>query len=117
MGTVPETADDAVSVQMISPDGRFEPNAAAEEFLPYLERLDDDLLRRLYRDMVVARRFDTEAGHLQRQGHLALWPPLLGQEAAQVGSGHAARAQDTIFPAYREHAVAMIRGVDVVDIV
>ncbi|WP_210508573.1 thiamine pyrophosphate-dependent dehydrogenase E1 component subunit alpha [Naasia sp. SYSU D00057] len=117
MGTVPETADDAVSVQMIAPDGRFEPNAAAEEFLPYLERLDDDLLRRFYRDMVVARRFDTEAGHLQRQGQLALWPPSLGQEAAQVGSAHAARPQDTIFPAYREHAVAMIRGVDVVDII
>ncbi|WP_286279279.1 thiamine pyrophosphate-dependent dehydrogenase E1 component subunit alpha [Naasia aerilata] len=102
---------------MISPEGRFEPNPAAEEFLPYVERLDEELLRRFYRDMVLARRVDTEAGHLQRQGQLALWPPLLGQEAAQVGSGHATRPQDTIFPAYREHAVAMIRGVDPVDII
>lgn len=117
MVSVPDSADDAVSVQMISPEGRFEPNPAAEEFLPYLDRLDEDALRGFYRDMVVARRFDTEAGHLQRQGQLALWPPSLGQEAAQVGSGRAARPQDTIFPAYREHAVAMIRGVDVVDIV
>ena len=34
----------------------------------------------------------------------------MGQEAAQVGSAHAARAQDHLFPAYREHAVGMIRG-------
>ncbi|MCU1570298.1 MAG: pyruvate dehydrogenase (acetyl-transferring) component subunit alpha [Naasia sp.] len=108
---------DAVSVQMISPEGRFEPNAAAEEFLPYLDRLDEDRLRTFYRDMAVIRRFDAEVGHLQRQGQLALWVPSHGQEAAQVGSGHAARPQDSIFPAYREHAVAKIRGVDLIDIV
>ncbi|WP_210479974.1 thiamine pyrophosphate-dependent dehydrogenase E1 component subunit alpha [Naasia sp. SYSU D00948] len=117
MGTVPETPDDAVSVQIISPEGRYEPNAAAEEFLPYLERVDEDLLRRFYRDMVVIRRADAEAGHLQRQGQLALWVPSHGQEAAQVGSGHAARPQDSIFPAYREHAVGMIRGLDLLDII
>ncbi len=118
MATAPEPEDgDAVSVQVISPDGRFEPNPAAEEFLPYLERVDDDLLRRFYRDMVVIRRADAEAGHLQRQGQLALWVPSHGQEAAQVGSGHAARPQDSIFPAYREHAVGMIRGLDLLDII
>ncbi|MDQ1513506.1 MAG: 2-oxoisovalerate dehydrogenase component alpha subunit, partial [Microbacteriaceae bacterium] len=47
----------------------------------------------------------------------ALWAPSYGQEAAQVGSARAARDQDSIFPAYREHAVALIRGVDPVDIV
>ncbi len=62
--------------------------------------------------MVVVRRFDIEAGNLQRQGQLALWIPSLGQEGAQVGSGYAARAQDHIFPAYREHAVGRIRGLD-----
>ena len=36
--------------------------------------------------MVVVRRIDTEATALQRQGELGLWAPLLGQEAAQVGS-------------------------------
>ena len=37
--------------------------------------------------MTVIRRIDVEATALQRQGELALWPPLLGQEAAQIGSG------------------------------
>ncbi|TFB75485.1 thiamine pyrophosphate-dependent dehydrogenase E1 component subunit alpha [Cryobacterium glaciale] len=101
---------------MISPNGAFEPNAAAEEYLPYLDRLTEADHRRFYRDMVVVRRFDTEAANLQRQGQLALWVPSHGQEAAQVGSAYATRLQDHVFPSYREHVVGMIRGLDVVDI-
>ncbi|MGN6128344.1 MAG: pyruvate dehydrogenase (acetyl-transferring) E1 component subunit alpha [Humibacter sp.] len=107
----------AATVQVLTEEGRFEPTKAAEEYLPYLESLTDDDFRRFYRDMAVARRFDAEATNLQRQGQLALWPPSSGQEAAQVGSAHAAKPQDTIFPSYREHAVAMIRGVDPVEII
>jgi pyruvate dehydrogenase E1 component alpha subunit len=105
------------TVQVLTDDGRFEPTDAATEFLPHLESLTDDDFRRFYRDMVVVRRFDNEATNLQRQGQLALWPPSSGQEAAQVGSAHAAKPQDTIFPSYREHAVATIRGVDPLDII
>lgn len=104
-------------VQLLGRDGRFEPSAAAEAYLPYFEQIDDQLLTQFYRDMVVARRFDTEATNLQRQGQLALWPPSQGQEAAQVGSAHAAKAQDHIFPSYREHIIGMIRGVDGIDII
>ncbi len=107
----------AQTVQVLNEAGRFEPTDAAGEFLPYLDALTDDDLGRFYRDMVVVRRFDLEATSLQRQGQLALWPPSSGQEAAQVGSAHAARPQDTIFPSYREHVVATIRGVDPLDIV
>ncbi|MFG2292988.1 pyruvate dehydrogenase (acetyl-transferring) E1 component subunit alpha [Streptomyces sp. NPDC048603] len=78
---------------------------------------DPELLRSFYRDMVVSRGFDAEATALQRQGELGLWPPLAGQEAAQVGSAHALRRDDYVFPSYREHAVAWCRGVDPVDIV
>ena len=67
--------------------------------------------RELYRAMVVARRFDQEANNLQRQGELGLWLSCLGQEAAQVGSAAALRPSDHIFPAYREHAVALYRGI------
>nr|WP_218869195.1 thiamine pyrophosphate-dependent dehydrogenase E1 component subunit alpha [Leifsonia psychrotolerans] len=101
---------------MLNPHGVFAPTAAAEEYLPYLDRLTDDDHRRFYRDMAVVRRFDTEAANLQRQGQLALWVPSHGQEAAQVGSAYAARPQDHIFPSYREHVVGMIRGLDPVDI-
>lgn len=104
-------------VQMLTPEGKFAPSAASEPFLPYFERLTDDDYRRFYRDMVTIRRFDTEATNLQRQGQLALWVPSHGQEGAQVGSAHATKAQDHIFPAYREHAIGMIRGIDVLDII
>ena len=104
-------------VQLLTPEGTFAPSAASEEFLPYFERLTDDDYRRFYRDMVTIRRFDTEATNLQRQGQLALWVPSHGQEGAQVGSAHATKAQDHIFPAYREHAIGMIRGIDVLDII
>ncbi|NNC12477.1 pyruvate dehydrogenase (acetyl-transferring) E1 component subunit alpha [Planctomonas sp. JC2975] len=107
----------AATVQVLTEDGRFEPTDNAAEFLPYLETLTDDDYRRFYRDMVVVRRFDVEATNLQRQGQLALWPPSSGQEAAQVGSAYAAKPQDTIFPSYREHVVATIRGVDPLDII
>lgn len=64
------------------------------------------------RDMVLARRIDTEATALQRQGELGLWASLLGQEAAQIGSGRSLRKQDMVFPTYREHGVAWCQGVD-----
>lgn len=78
---------------------------------------DDGLdLRAALRDMLMARRIDTEAIALQRQGELGLWPSLLGQEAAQVGAGSAVRPRDVVFPTYREHAVAWCRGVDPVQL-
>jgi len=49
---------------------------------------------------------------LQRQGELGIWASLLGQEAAQVGSGRALGPRDMAFPTYREHGVAWCRGVD-----
>ncbi|MEX0159443.1 MULTISPECIES: pyruvate dehydrogenase (acetyl-transferring) E1 component subunit alpha [unclassified Microbacterium] len=111
--TLPETE----LVRVLDQDGRFTPSPAAEQYLSLIEAISDAELEQFYRDMVVIRAIDTQATNLQRQGQLALWPPSRGQEAAQVGSARAARAQDTIFPSYREHAVTRIRGVDPVDII
>ncbi|GGS25199.1 hypothetical protein GCM10010252_75320 [Streptomyces aureoverticillatus] len=61
--------------------------------------------------MLVARGVDEEARQLQKQGALDLWLSCQGQEAAQVGSALAVGAEPTVFPAYREHAVALLRGV------
>lgn len=73
-------------------------------------------LRGAYRNMVLARRVDTEAIALQRQGELGLWPSMLGQEGAQVGAGSALNPRDVVFPTYREHAVAWCFGVDPVQL-
>ncbi|AYF97791.1 thiamine pyrophosphate-dependent dehydrogenase E1 component subunit alpha [Protaetiibacter intestinalis] len=105
------------TIQLLSPQGSLLENDTSAPYLPYLAALDEQRLRDFHRQMVVIRRFDIEAGNLQRQGQLALWIPSLGQEAAQVGSGYAARPQDHIFPAYREHAVGRIRGLDVMKLI
>ncbi len=96
-------------VQLLTPEGKRVQNA---EYDAYVAGITPDELRGLYRDMVLTRRFDAEATALQRQGELGLWASLLGQEAAQIGSGRATREDDYVFPTYREHGVAWCRGVD-----
>ncbi|MGW1835621.1 pyruvate dehydrogenase (acetyl-transferring) E1 component subunit alpha [Streptomyces sp. BBFR2] len=93
-------------VQLLTPEGR------RVEHPEYAIDLSPEELRGLYRDMVLTRKFDAEATTLQRQGELGLWASLLGQEAAQIGSGRALRDDDYVFPTYREHGVAWCRGVD-----
>lgn len=110
-------AADAAVVGVLAADGTLAPTAAAEPYLDVIDALGEAELEGFYRDMFVIRAFDQQATNLQRQGQLALWPPSLGQEAAQVGSARAARPQDHIFPSYREHVVARIRGVDPLDII
>ncbi|MEU5354652.1 thiamine pyrophosphate-dependent enzyme, partial [Streptomyces sp. NPDC020947] len=102
-------------VQLLTPEGeRVETaeNSLYAEYAAYVADITPDELRGLYRDMVLTRRFDAEATALQRQGELGLWASLLGQEAAQIGSGRATREDDYVFPTYREHGVAWCRGVD-----
>lgn len=107
----------APTVQLLTPSGELRPTPEAEAYLPIVQALPDATLERFYRDMMVSRRIDIAGANLQRQGQLALWVPSHGQEAAQVGSAHAARPQDHIFPSYREHVVGMIRGLDPVRII
>lgn len=94
--------------QLVTEDGcRVEHS----ELSTLVDDIDGDRLRDLFEDLVVVRRIDSEATALQRQGELALWPPLLGQEAAQVGSARALAEDDFVFSSYREHGVAYCRGV------
>jgi pyruvate dehydrogenase E1 component alpha subunit len=41
---------------------------------------------------------------------MGTFPPLSGQEGAQVGSVHALDDADWVFPSYREHAASLVRG-------
>jgi 2-oxoisovalerate dehydrogenase E1 component alpha subunit len=102
-------------IQLLTPEGELV-ESAPQQYRDIAASLTDDELRGFYRDLVLTRRFDAEATALQRQGELGLWASLLGQEAAQVGSGRALRPQDYAFPTYREHGVAWCRGVDPVNL-
>lgn len=93
-------------VRLLTPEGE------RVEHSEYTIDADFDRLRGWYRDLVLVRRFDIEATRLQRQGELGIWVSLLGQEAAQIGSGRALAAQDYAFPTYREHGVAWCRDID-----
>ncbi len=112
MSTSGPLTDDGL-VQLLTPAGQ---RVEHPDYSGRIAHLDAEALRGLYRDMVIVRRFDAEATALQRQGELGLWAQCLGQEAAQIGSGRALRAQDYVFPSYREHGVAHTRGLDLADL-
>jgi pyruvate dehydrogenase E1 component alpha subunit len=93
-------------IQLLTPEGE------RTEHPDYPLELSADEIKGLYRDLALVRRIDTEAIALQRQGELGIWASLLGQEAAQIGSGRALGPRDMAFPTYREHGVAWCRGLD-----
>ncbi len=118
-GTAGAARPGDVPLRLLDEKGVRHPDPALDRWLTDVDAGTDEAraaLLALYEDMVVARRIDAEATALQRQGELALWPPLQGQEAAQVGSATALRADDFVFSSYREHAVARKRGVAPVDL-
>jgi 2-oxoisovalerate dehydrogenase E1 component alpha subunit len=101
-----QPSEEVEFVQLLTPEGE------RVEHPDYSFDLDDEAIKGFYRDMVMVRRIDTEATALQRQGELGLWASLLGQEAAQIGSGRALHTNDMVFPTYREHGVAWTKGVN-----
>ena len=102
-GGRPESAE---FIQLLTPEGE------RVDHPEYPLEISAEEIRALYRDLVLVRRIDFEAIALQRQGELGIWASLLGQEAAQVGSGRALEPADMAFPTYREHGVAWCRGLD-----
>jgi pyruvate dehydrogenase E1 component alpha subunit len=105
MSTPPAPSDDVVRI--VDEDG----NAVGDAGVG----LDPAALRDALRLLVRARRLDRECLALQRQGELTVYPPFEGQEAAQIGSALALGTDDFVFPTFRELAVAVARGVDVVE--
>jgi len=74
-------------------------------------KISDDILREMYKFLILIRIFDDKALKLQRQGRLGTYAPMKGQEACQIGSAFALTKDDWVFPAFRENGVYMIRGV------
>ncbi|NKY86385.1 pyruvate dehydrogenase (acetyl-transferring) E1 component subunit alpha [Nocardia veterana] len=104
-----DTGTNPYPVQLVQPDGR---RVLDRDHAALVADIGPAELRDLYEDLVVIRRIDVEATALQRQGQLGLWAPLLGQEAAQIGSARALHSDDYVFCSYREAGVAYCRGVD-----
>ena len=94
---------------LVDADGRAVPSAG-------LAMPGDEALLALHRKMVLARRFDTQATALTRQGRLAVYPSARGQEASEVGAVLALRPQDWLFPTYRDTMAVVCRGLDPVEV-
>lgn len=72
-------------------------------------RPPDDLLLRLYKGMVLARRFDERMLVLQRQGKIGTFAPIKGQEA-QIGAVANLEKDDWLIPSFREAPSEVWRG-------
>ena len=72
--------------------------------------IGEDVLLKLHRTMVLARKFDERMLNLQRQGRIGTFAPIKGQEAAQLGTIAHLRPSDWMVPAFRETAAELWRG-------
>jgi len=86
----------------------LDPDGTVDEAL--MPPLTDTQIKGMYEAMLLARIFDERALNLQREGRLGTYPPLLGQEAAQVGSALALEPADWVFPSFREMGVLLTLG-------
>jgi 2-oxoisovalerate dehydrogenase E1 component alpha subunit len=87
---------------MVDEEGRL--TGQAELTIP------DAQLLALYRWMVLGRQLDERMITLQRQGRIGFYVGSIGEEATIFGSAAAMAPQDWIFPSYREHGAAFLRG-------
>ena len=72
--------------------------------------IPDDLLQKLFRAMLLGRRFDERAIRLQRQGRIGIFAPASGQEAAHLGAVATLQPTDWMVPSFRETAAEFWRG-------
>jgi pyruvate dehydrogenase E1 component alpha subunit len=93
------------AVRILRDDGTAPAEAVRE--------LPDARARELLRWMVLTRAFDERCLNLQRQGRISFFVTSTGQEASHVGSAAALNDADWIFPAYREPAAPLMRGIPV----
>ena len=70
-----------------------------------------DTLLQHYRSMMQIRRFEEEAARAYAQGKIGGFLHLyIGQEAIAVGTSAALREDDYVFQTYRDHGIALARG-------
>jgi pyruvate dehydrogenase E1 component alpha subunit len=76
--------------------------------------IPEDVLLRLFRVMLLARRFDERMLNLQRQGRIGTFAPIKGQEGSQIPAVAALRETDWMVPSFRETGASLWRGLSMV---
>ena len=105
-----DAAGEPEMVQLLTPDGERIKLARDTHGNEYTVDFTDEEYRRLYRDMVVVRRLDTEADGPAASGRAGPLGPPARSGGGPGGFGRAMNAQDLVFPTYREHGVPGARG-------
>ena len=72
--------------------------------------IPEEILLKLHRTMVLARKFDERLLNLQRQGRIGTFPPTSGQEATHLGAVAVLEPSDWFVPAFREAGAEIWRG-------
>jgi pyruvate dehydrogenase E1 component subunit alpha len=78
-----------------------------------VDGLSADELISLYRDLVLLRTYDERSVVYHRQGRIGTYAIFWNHEAMQAGSVFALEDRDWVFPAYRESAIGLVRGMPV----
>src|SRR6266850_2087667 len=90
---------------------RREHDAAKESQKNRLGGLDSDTLKKLFRQMLLIRRFEEKSAEAYSMGKIGGFCHLyIGQEAVAVGAISAIETDDYVLTSYREHAHAIAKG-------
>jgi pyruvate dehydrogenase E1 component alpha subunit len=88
-----------------------EQDAAKESQKNRLGGLDSDTLQKLFRQMLLIRRFEEKSAEAYSMGKIGGFCHLyIGQEAVAVGAISAIETDDYVLTSYREHAHAIAKG-------
>jgi pyruvate dehydrogenase E1 component alpha subunit len=89
----------------------LERDEAKERQKGRLHDLDSDQLVELYRQMLLIRRFEEKSAEVYVAGKIGGFCHLyIGQEAVGVGAISAIRKDDYVLASYREHGLALAKG-------
>ncbi len=80
--------------------------------LETIKKTDKALLRNMFYQMVLGRRFEEKCAEVYRMGKIGGFCHLyIGQEAIAVGSMMALEPSDMVITSYRDHVQAMVKGI------
>lgn len=73
-------------------------------------KLSDEILIKMYKDMILLNTMDKILYESQRQGRISFYMTNYGEEATHIGSAAALTNEDVVYGQYREAGVLIWRG-------
>src|SRR5215471_15851271 len=95
------------------PAPKTRPETSTEDVSDVPPELDKEVELRVYRDMLMIRRFEERAGQMYGMGLIGGFCHLyIGQEAVVVGMQLALQPGDQVITGYRDHGHMLACGMD-----